>query len=50
MQTKTVFRVDYPKVFRYLQKHLTNRQAYQGPYCKGQSLVERERGLPKNAL
>ena len=42
--------MDYPKVFRYLQRHLTNKQAYQGPYCKGQSLAKRERGLLRNAL
>jgi len=50
LQTKTIFKVDYFKVFKYLQRHLTNKQAYQGLYCKGQSLAKRERGLLKNAL
>ena len=50
MQTRTVFKVDYSKVFKYSQRHLTNKQAYQGPYCKRQSLAKREKGLPRNAL
>ena len=50
MQTRTVFRVDYPKVFKYSQRHLTNKQAYQRPYCKRQSLAKRERGFFGNAL
>jgi hypothetical protein len=42
--------VDYPKVFGYSQRHLTNKQTYQGLYYKGQSLAKGEGGLPGNAL